>query len=64
MAIFPADRNLYLHEAKSSARYSPATFVLTYTIAEVGVEILSSLGYAAIVCILQRVKQTVALMFE
>lgn len=49
MAIFPADRNLYLHESKSSARYSPATFVLTYTIVELGFELLGAFGYAAIV---------------
>ena len=49
MAIFPADRNLYLHEAKSSARYSPTTFILTYTIVELGFELLSAFGYAAIV---------------
>ena len=49
MAIYPADRNQYLHEAKSSAGYSPATFVLTYTIVEIGFEIISSLAYAAIV---------------
>jgi hypothetical protein len=40
MAIFPADRNLYFHESKSSARYSPATFVITYTVVELGFEIL------------------------
>jgi hypothetical protein len=49
MAIFPADRNLYLHEAKSSARYSPATFVITYTIVEIGFEVISALAYATIV---------------
>jgi hypothetical protein len=49
MAIFPADRNLYLHESKSSARYSPATFVITYTVVEIAFELLSAFGYAAIV---------------
>jgi hypothetical protein len=49
MAIFPADRNLYFHESKSSARYSPATFVITYTVVELGFEILGAMGYAAIV---------------
>lgn len=49
MAIFPAERNLYLHESQSSARYSPATFVLMFTLVELGPEIFGSLGYAAIV---------------
>ena len=49
MAIFPADRNLYLHEAKTSARYSAGTFVLCYTLVEVGFEILASFAYAALV---------------
>lgn len=49
MAIYPAERNLYLHEARSSARYSPATFVLTYTIVELALEILGALGYSALV---------------
>lgn len=49
MAVFPAERNLYLHESQSSARYSPATFVLMYTLVELGPEIFASLGYAAIV---------------
>lgn len=48
-AIFPMDRNLYLHEAKSSARYSPATFLIAYTLIEVPSELLGAFGYAAIV---------------
>lgn len=49
MAIFPADRNLYFHESRSSARYSPATFIITYTLVEFGFELLGAFGYAAIV---------------
>jgi hypothetical protein len=45
MAVFPADRNLYLHEAKSSARYSPATFIIVYTLVEVGFEVFAVCGY-------------------
>ncbi|GMK58369.1 hypothetical protein CspeluHIS016_0504010 [Cutaneotrichosporon spelunceum] len=48
MSILPPERNLYLHEAASSARYSPATFVIMYTLVELGPEIFSSLGYSAI----------------
>lgn len=48
-AIFPGDRNLYFHEAKSSARYSPATFIIVYSVVEIWAELLGSFGYAAIV---------------
>lgn len=48
-AIFPMDRNLYFHEAKSSARYSAATFLISYTLIEVPSELLGAFGYAAIV---------------
>lgn len=48
-AIFPGDRNLYFHEAKSSARYSPATFIIVYSLVEIWAELLGSFGYAAIV---------------
>ena len=49
MAIFPADRNLYFNESRSSARYSSATFILTYSVVELGFELLGAFGYAAIV---------------
>jgi hypothetical protein len=48
-AIFPGDRNLYLHEIKSSARYSPATFIMVYSLVELWAELLGAFGYAAIV---------------
>lgn len=49
MAVLPAERNLYLHESTSSARYSPATWVIMYTLIELGPEIFAALGYSAIV---------------
>ncbi|WWD16853.1 hypothetical protein CI109_101285 [Kwoniella shandongensis] len=64
MAIFPADRNLYLHEAKSSARYSSATFVITYTMVEIGFELLGSFGYAAIMNIGVGMQTSVRIYFE
>ncbi|KAK8861246.1 hypothetical protein IAR55_002065 [Kwoniella newhampshirensis] len=64
MAIFPADRNLYLHEAKSSARYSPATFVITYTIVELGFELLGGFGYAAIMNIGVGMQTSARIYFE
>ncbi|WVW79872.1 hypothetical protein I302_101842 [Kwoniella bestiolae CBS 10118] len=64
MAIFPADRNLYLHEAKSSARYSPATFVITYTLVELGFELAGGFGYAAIMNIGVGMQTSVRIYFE
>ncbi|WVF67064.1 hypothetical protein IAT40_001808 [Kwoniella sp. CBS 6097] len=64
MAIFPADRNLYLHEAKSSARYSPATFIVTYTLVELGFELLGGFGYAAIMNIAVGMQTSVRIYFE
>ncbi|KAK6907065.1 hypothetical protein I203_101054 [Kwoniella mangroviensis CBS 8507] len=64
MAIFPADRNLYLHEAKSSARYSPATFVITYTLVELGFELVGGFGYAAIMNIGVGMQTSVRIYFE
>ncbi|WVQ94560.1 hypothetical protein IAU59_001640 [Kwoniella sp. CBS 9459] len=64
MAIFPADRNLYLHEAKSSARYSPATFMVTYTLVELGFELLGAFGYAAIMNVAVGMQTSVRIYFE
>jgi hypothetical protein len=52
MAVFPAERDLYLHESNSSARYSPATFIIMYTLVELGPELVATTGYAAIVSFL------------
>lgn len=49
MAIFPLERSLYLHESKSSARYSPATLLIAYTLVELGFELIASMGYAVLV---------------
>jgi ABC-type multidrug transport system permease subunit len=43
VAIFPLDRNLFLHEYRSSASYSAVTFILAFTIVELPLQILSSL---------------------
>ncbi|TXT10968.1 hypothetical protein VHUM_01719 [Vanrija humicola] len=49
MAVLPPERNLYLHEAQSSARYSPGTFVIMYTLVEQAPQIFSALVYGALV---------------
>lgn len=54
MSVYPAERNLYLHEYRSSARYSPATFIAMYTLVELPTEVFACLGYAAIVSVSTR----------
>ncbi|WVO24277.1 uncharacterized protein IAS62_005641 [Cryptococcus decagattii] len=64
MSIFPADKNLYLHEAKSSARYSPATFVITYSLVEVGFELLGAFCYGAIMNVAIGMQTSARIYFE
>ncbi|WVQ92160.1 hypothetical protein IAS59_005968 [Cryptococcus gattii] len=64
MSIFPAEKNLYLHEAKSSARYSPATFVITYSLVEVGFELLGAFGYGAIMNVAIGMQTSARIYFE
>ncbi|KAM0752952.1 P-loop containing nucleoside triphosphate hydrolase protein [Meredithblackwellia eburnea MCA 4105] len=42
VSVFPAERNLFFHERKSSARHSVTTFLLSYTVQEACVSIISS----------------------
>lgn len=64
MAIYPAERNLYLHEYQSSARYSPATFVLMYTLVELPSEIFACLGYSAIMNVGVGMQTSATIYFE
>ena len=40
VAIFPADRDIFFHEVRSSAGYSVATFVVAFTLVEIPLELL------------------------
>ncbi|BEI93776.1 uncharacterized protein CcaverHIS019_0602350 [Cutaneotrichosporon cavernicola] len=64
MSIFPPERNLYLHEAASSARYSPATFVIMYTLVELAPEIFASLGYTAIMHVGVGMQTSASIFFQ
>ncbi|GAA5886465.1 hypothetical protein JCM6882_001645 [Rhodosporidiobolus microsporus] len=48
IASFPFEKNLFIHEWRSSARHSAATFVLAYTAQETVISLLSSLIWAII----------------
>ena len=43
IAIFPTDRDVFMHEYQSSARYSSCTFLLAFTLVEIPLELLGSL---------------------
>lgn len=43
LSLFPAEKQLFFHEFKTSARHSVATFVLAYTLQETIVSLISSL---------------------
>ncbi|EIW69228.1 hypothetical protein TREMEDRAFT_31078 [Tremella mesenterica DSM 1558] len=64
MAIFPGERNLYLHESQSSARYSAGTFVVYYTLVEIWMEVLAACGYAAIMNIGVGMQTSARIYFE
>ncbi|KAL7419907.1 hypothetical protein Q5752_005823 [Cryptotrichosporon argae] len=64
MAVFPPDRNLYFHEAKTSARYSPATYVICYTVVELGLEVLGACGFAAIMNVGVGMQTSARIYFE
>ncbi|GAA5832082.1 hypothetical protein JCM11251_002811 [Rhodosporidiobolus azoricus] len=48
IASFPFEKNLFIHEWRTSARHSAATFVLAYTVQETVTSLLSSLIWAII----------------
>ncbi|KAL1410291.1 hypothetical protein Q8F55_004297 [Vanrija albida] len=64
MAVLPAERNLYLHEAQSSARYSPGTFVIMYTLVEQAPQIFSALVYGAIMNVGVGMQTSARIYFE
>jgi ABC-type multidrug transport system permease subunit len=64
MSVLPPERNLYLHEAASSARYSPATFVIMYTLVELPPQIFAAFGYTGIMHAAVGMQTSVAIFFE
>ncbi|KAG8903614.1 hypothetical protein FRC01_009068 [Tulasnella sp. 417] len=48
VAIFPADRDIFFHEVRTSGAYSASTFVLAFTIVELPLEIGGALLSAVV----------------
>ncbi|KAG8951402.1 hypothetical protein FRC04_006173 [Tulasnella sp. 424] len=48
VAVFPADRDIFFHEVRTSGAYSASTFVLAFTIVELPLEIAGALLAAVV----------------
>lgn len=48
VAIFPKERDAFYHERVSAAKHSTATFLLSYTVQELPMQIVASLLYSVI----------------
>jgi len=64
VAVFPADRDIFFHEVRSSAAYSAATFVLAFTIIELPLEILGVLIGAVVTNIGAGMQTSPRIFFE
>lgn len=64
MAVLPSERNLYLHESASSARYSPATWILMYSLVEITPAVVAALGYSAIMNVAVGMQTSARIFFE
>ncbi|KAH8922576.1 P-loop containing nucleoside triphosphate hydrolase protein [Atractiella rhizophila] len=64
MAIYPNERNLFLYEWSSTSRYSPETFLLSYTAIELPFQVIASLLYAIIFIYGMDLQHTPRIFFE
>ncbi|KAG8903628.1 hypothetical protein FRB99_002933 [Tulasnella sp. 403] len=64
IAVYPADRDIFFHEVRSSAGYSAATFVLAFTLVELPLEILGVLLCAVVTNIGAGMQTNARIFFE
>ncbi|KAJ7293859.1 P-loop containing nucleoside triphosphate hydrolase protein [Mycena rebaudengoi] len=64
IAVCPQDRQLFLHEYRSSAAYSPATLILSYSILEVPLEFAASLLFAVFMNVAVGMQTDARIYFE
>jgi len=64
IAIYPAERDLYLHEYKTDAAYSPWVFLLAFTIVELPQQIFASLLFGVIGNIAMGLRTSARIFFE
>ncbi|KAJ6626947.1 P-loop containing nucleoside triphosphate hydrolase protein [Mycena sp. CBHHK59/15] len=64
IAIFPQDRQLFMHEYHSSAAYSCATLILAYSLMEIPFQFFASLLYAVFMNVAVGMQTSARIYFE
>nr|GAT46076.1 ABC transporter protein [Mycena chlorophos] len=64
IAIFPQDRQLFMHEYRSSAAYSVTTMILAYTLMEVPFQFLAALLYGVFMNVAVGMQTSARIYFE
>ncbi|KAJ7275585.1 P-loop containing nucleoside triphosphate hydrolase protein [Mycena haematopus] len=64
IAVFPQDRQLFMHEYRSSAAYSCATLILAYTLIELPSQIVAALLYAVFMNVAVGMQTSARIYFE
>ncbi|KAJ6501512.1 P-loop containing nucleoside triphosphate hydrolase protein [Mycena vitilis] len=64
IAVFPQDRQLFMHEYRSSAAYSCTTFILAYTLMEAPFQLLAALLYGVFMNVAVGMQTSARIYFE
>ncbi|CAK5273389.1 unnamed protein product, partial [Mycena citricolor] len=64
IAIFPQDRQLFMHEYRSPAAYSVTTLILSYSLIEIPAQIIASLFYAIFMNVAVGMQTSARIYFE
>ncbi|KAJ7630445.1 P-loop containing nucleoside triphosphate hydrolase protein [Roridomyces roridus] len=64
IAVFPQDRQLFMHEYRTSAAYSTTTFILAYSLMEIPFQFLASLLYTVFMNIAVGMQTSPRIYFE
>ncbi|KAJ7356761.1 P-loop containing nucleoside triphosphate hydrolase protein [Mycena albidolilacea] len=64
IAVFPQDRQLFMHEYRSSAAYSCTTLILAYTLMELPSQIFAALLYAIFMNVAVGMQTSARIYFE
>jgi len=64
IAVFPQDRQLFMHEYRSSAAYSCTTLILAYSLMEIPFQFLAALLYAVFMNVAVGMQTSARIYFE
>ncbi|KAJ7642282.1 P-loop containing nucleoside triphosphate hydrolase protein [Mycena rosella] len=64
IAVFPQDRQLFMHEYRSSAAYSCTTLILAYSLMEIPFQFLAALIYAVFMNVAVGMQTSARIYFE